>query len=135
MFLAKNPNWKIKAEKIFKFNILVNNGKENCYVDYALFDENQNMYCYGFDFPENDIDEMSIFNFLRKEQIENANNNLIDKMFKFYDYGNNPFVFLCSKEKLYYLPLGIRQTNSRVWESTDSLDELLEKVKNQKVSH
>lgn len=135
MFLVKNPNWKIKAEKIFKFNVLVSNGKENCHVDYALFDESQNMYCYGFDFSENNIEEKNIFDFLRKEQIEKANNNLIDKMFKFYDYGNSPFVFLCSHKKLYYLPLGIRQTNRRVWESTDSLDKLLEKIQNHKVSH
>ena len=56
-------------------------------------------------------------------------------MFKFYDYGNNPFVFLSSQEKLYYLPLGIRQTNSHGWESTDSLEELLEKIKNHNISH
>jgi hypothetical protein len=135
MFLTKNPKWNNLAKKLFEINVIVNNGKENCLVDYALFDESQIMYCYGFDFPKNDIEVINVFNILRNEQTEKANNSLIDKMFKFYDYGNNPFVFLSSQEKLYYLPLGIRQTNSHVWESTDSLEELLEKIKNHNISH
>jgi hypothetical protein len=93
------------------------------------------MYCYGFDFLKNDIEVMNVFNILRNEQTEKANKSLIDKFFKFYDYGNNPFVFLSSQENLYYLPLGIRHTNSHGWESADSLEELLEKIKNNNISY
>ena len=136
MNLKKNSKWHDDSIKMFQFNIEVNNGKENCKVDYALVNDDGVLLCYGFDLPDDSLNEENIFDFLMKERDINEDLSLMTKIFNFYDYSveyngkrlSNPMVFLATLYKIYYMPNGIRQMNPFYWESVEYPKLLKEKL-------
>ena len=129
MNLKKNKKWNDEAGKLFRFNTELNNGKENCKVDYAFLNDDGVLLCYGFDLPDDSLNEKDIFDFLLKDNGVNGELSLITKMFKFYDYGDNPLVFLTTSNKIYFMPNGIRQINPFHWESIENPKLLIEKLR------
>jgi len=128
MNFKNNNKWHDEAGKLFGFNVELNNGKENCKVDYALLNDKGVLVCYGFDLPDDSLNEKNIFNFLLKDKSINGELSLMAKMFKFYDYIGNPLVFLTTINKIYFMPNGIRQTNPFHWETVESPKLLIEKL-------
>ena len=128
MNLIRNNKWHDEAVKLFQFNFELNNGKENCKVDYALLNDEGVMLCYGFDLPDENLNEKNIFEFLLKDKSINGDLSLMTKMFDFYDYGDNPLVFLATTNKIFFMPNGIRQINPFHWESVENPKLLQEKL-------
>ena len=64
MNLKKNKKWNDEAGKLFRFNAELNTGKENCKVDYAFLNDDGVLLCYGFDLPDDSLNEKDIFHFL-----------------------------------------------------------------------
>jgi len=93
MNLQKNKKWNDEAGKLFRFNVELNNGHENCKVDCAFLNDEGVLLYYGFDLPDDSLNEKDIFDFLLKNKRVNGELSLMTKMFKFYDYGDNPLVF------------------------------------------
>jgi len=129
MNLKKNEKWNNEARKLFQFNTELNNGNENCKVEYALLNDEGVLQCYGFDLPDDSLNEKDIFSFLLKDREINGELSLMTKMFKFYDYPDNPLVFLTTINKIYFMPNGIRQTNPFYWESVENPKFLIEKLR------
>lgn len=128
MNLKKNNKWHDEAVKMFQFNFELNNGKKNCKVDYALLNDEGLMLCYGFDLHDENLNEKDIFEFLLKDESINGDSSLMIKMFDFYDYGDNPLVFLATTNKIFFMPSGIRQINPFHWESFENPKLLQEKL-------
>ncbi len=129
MNLNLNDIWKQEASSFFTLNIIVNNGNEDCYVDYAHFNEAGILDCYGFDFNYFNNSSQNIFSSLLSERTEISDKSVMTKMYKFHDFGDNPIVFLVTSEKIYFMKNGIRQTNPFVWEAVDSMKPILELLK------
>lgn len=128
MNLKQNSKWKADAEKMFQFNVEINNGEESCTVDYALINEEGQLLCYGFDLPVVSITGKDIFDFLLKDKESKGELSLMTRMYKFFNYGNNPLVFLASLDKIYFMPSGIRQISPFHWEYVEQPSLLFEKI-------
>lgn len=129
MNLKNNTNWAtaIKEQFTTSDSFVINN--EKCNVDYSFKTTNNVLIGYGFDLHNEEIDETQIFSFLQKDKLTNGDSSLMTKIFKFDEYlmyHNTLIVFLVSKEKIFYLPNGIRQTNQFYWKSTNNINEFIE---------
>lgn len=125
MKLIKNPKWENIAKNSFEFSKEVNLKTEAIIVDYAINDKNDQLIIYGFDLPDDSIKVLDIVSYLCAEKQEKPDSSIMHKLFAFYDYGDNPVPFLVTKNKLFYLPNGIRQINFNYWKETDRIDELI----------
>jgi hypothetical protein len=125
MNLLSNPKWSKTAKKLFSINDQILIKDELCTADYMYKNPEGNVILFGFDFPDDTISEKQIFSALLKEKETKHDDSLIHKMFKFFDYGNSPLVFMVTKQRLFYMPAGIRQIQPFVWESTEDLSTLI----------
>jgi hypothetical protein len=130
MKLIKNPKCKNAAAKLFELNKEINLEKETIKVEYVANDKNGQLIIYGFDLPDDNITEENIVEFLFDEKSLKGDSSIMHKLFAFYDYGDNPVPFLVTKNKLYYLPSGIRQINFLYWKETENIEELV-KIRNE----
>ncbi len=129
MNLRKNNKWHDQVGELFQFNVELKCGNEKCNLSYALFNEEGVLLCYGFDLPDDSLKEEDIFEFLLKDKQINGELSLMTQMFKLYDFGENPLVFLCAIDKIYFMPNGIKQTNPYYWQTLESPKQLLEIIR------
>jgi hypothetical protein len=129
MKLTNNPKWKEFAENNFSFNTDISKGNEIHKVDYAHKNNEGKLICYGFDFPNDNVTKEEIYYLLVNEKKNNGELTLISRMYNLANYGYSLFVFLVTKNKIFYMPYGINQVNPDCWEFTDDIRILLEKSK------
>ena len=128
MNLLNKPSWKQSAADFFTQGeeFVIKNKK--CKVDYS-YKLDDILIGFGYDLHVDDLKEDELFSYLFKDSSEGS---LGKRMMEFYEYGNSPKVFLVSKDKIYYMPDGIRQTRVDVWNETENINELFRLLEHDK---
>ena len=125
MNLLTHPQWSDFAKNYFEFNFETSISGEICKADYAIKNENNELIVFGYDINFEPKKE-EIFSILQKER-RTRDNSTLDIMFKFFQ-GNPKFVFVVSKERIYFMPSGLGQTNPYYWEATEDFLTLLNTI-------
>jgi hypothetical protein len=128
MNLINNPNWAdyAKSQFIIGESILVIN--EECKVDYSCKTIHGELVGFGYDLIDGDFDFDHISSFLHKDELVNGELSFKSRMRKFYHIEYSPIVFLVSKNKIYYLPNGIRQINPYNWFWADDISVFIDSL-------
>jgi hypothetical protein len=119
-----NLNW-INLDPSFKLNQTIEVKEDTIDVDYVVFNEKNEIIIFGFDLSDDTVTDIGIMKFLYNEKPNIEKDSILYKMFNVIENGSNPFVFLATNNKVFYLPNGIRQINPDVWETIDHPNELI----------
>lgn len=109
----------------FKLNQTIEVKQGTINVDYVVFNENNEIIIFGFDLPDNSISENGIISFLYNEKTNLEKNSILYRLLNVIENESNPFVFLSTGKKVFYLPNGVRQINSEIWKTLEHPNELI----------